>query len=310
MKTRTLLLLITLCLLLSVPVQTASAAEAAPPTEETHPVRAADECGDDLTWYLEEEMLVISGSGAMDDYHGNEPWQFWKEEIRTVVFSGPVTYVGAGAFADYDVIETVDFGSALTEVGKGAFKSCDGLTAIHLPATFRRFGEESFMSCKNLTRFDFLGGMPNFRENCLWDTYATLYYPANNPWPLEHIIQLESAFQGRIQFLASDGSDPYVPIEVTEPETEPTTEPVTEPVTEPPTEPTVPPTTVPETEAPTTQPTEPETTAEPVPETTEQSRPREERKTVSGTMVGLALISGVLSFIFLGVLIFRPRRWD
>lgn len=223
---RSILFLLGLCLLLPLGV---SAAETA---EETNVPRDPGFCGEDITWSVEEHVLTITGQGEMDDFPQGAPWAEYQEDITKVVFEGMVTYIGAYSFRDYDKLANVDFGEAVYEIGKEAFYSCDALTEIYLPASFKVFGESSFQNCRNLTKIHSEGRFPSFRQNSLWDTCATIYFPAERPWGVEYIRQLEEAFHGRIEFLASDGSDPYVP---TEPETEPeaTTVPATEPATEP-----------------------------------------------------------------------------
>lgn len=216
---------------------------------DPQPVRAADECGAGLKWSLEGDTLTITGSGTMDDFSDDAPWR--DSTFRRLVLQGGVTYIGANAFRDCDALETVDFGDALYEIGTEAFSSCDGLTSITLPASFKVFGEGAFQNCSNLTQIHCNGKFPSFRQNCLWGTYADIYYPVERPWGVEYIIQLEEAFGGRIHFYASDGTDP-VPDETEDPpqttqqptqaptqppQTEPTVKPVTEPVvTDAPTE--------------------------------------------------------------------------
>ena len=258
---RFLTILIAMALLLTAFSVTA-AAEEEQTTSATNVPREPGWCGEDLWWSYEKGTLTISGSGEMDDFPEGPPWQDYKPLIETVVFTGSVSYVGAHAFEDYDAITAVYVGEHLRELGYRAFYSCDGLTELVLPATFRVFGEESLRNCTFLKEIHCLGGMPSFRLNCLWDTFTKIYYPVNNPWPLEHIEQLEGAFQGRIEFLAEDGYDPYVPPteEAPQPSTE-ATQPPTEAATEPPTEvPTEAPT-VPATQPPTEAATEPPTEA-------------------------------------------------
>ena len=236
---RILTSLIALCLLLGT-MGTAVFA-----TEPTTITRAPDECGEGITWEFRDGVLTISGDGQMDDFEeGAAPWNAHKDDITELVIEGKLTYIGAFAFKNYDALKTVDFGTALYEIGPEAFRGCDGLTALHMPASFKVFGEASFQSCKNLEEFHCLGRFPSFRQNSMWDTWVTIYYPAEKPWDVELIAQLEAAFKGRVEFLASDGTDPYEPTEApTEPEetvpetTIPETEPPVQtepPVTEPP----------------------------------------------------------------------------
>ncbi|MBQ7801270.1 MAG: leucine-rich repeat protein [Oscillospiraceae bacterium] len=301
MKRRVLLYILTLVILASLAVPAAAAEQGS--------------CGDGLSWTYENGKLTITGEGEMDDYGLGAPWDAYREEIEELVLEG-VTYIGACAFRDYDALKTVDFGDDLYQIGQYAFDSCDGLTSISLPETFKIFDEGSFQSCKNLTEIHCAGKFPTFRHNSMWETSVTIYYPAERPWSLELIAQLETAFRGRIEFRGSDGSDLYEYtgyVEETQPpETELETQPETQPETLPPTEvpeteaPTVPP--VPETEPPVTEaPTEPETApTEETPAPTEPVEP-EETAGVTGLLIGLLIVIIVMTLVIIGALIFKSR---
>ena len=262
MKHRIFTLLLAVCMLLcALPVSAdetteppagqvteAPATEPEATTEEaTEPTKAPNYCGDAILWAFSDGTLTLTGTGKMDDFPNGAPWAEHKDQIRTVIISGGITYIGAYSFSDYDKLTDVQFGKDVKEIGERAFFSCDGLTKVSLPASFKVFGPASFMGCSKLKEFHCAGVFPSFRQNCLWDTYAVIYFPASRPWSLKYIKELEEAFHGRIEFLASDGSDPYEPTEApketerpteeptTEPVTEATTEPVTDPTTEPPT---------------------------------------------------------------------------
>ena len=262
MKHRIFTLLLAVCILLCAlpvsadettepPVEQVTEAPATEPeatTEEaTEPTKAPNYCGDAILWAFSDGTLTLTGTGKMDDFPNGAPWAEHKDQIRTVIISGGITYIGAYSFSDYDKLTDVQFGKDVKEIGERAFFSCDGLTKVSLPASFKVFGPASFMGCSRLKEFHCAGVFPTFRQNCLWDTYAVIYFPASRPWSLKYIKELEEAFHGRIEFLASDGSDPYEPTEApketerpteeptTEPATEATTEPVTDPTTEPPT---------------------------------------------------------------------------
>lgn len=271
-------------------------------------------CGDGLTWELSGSTLTISGSGAMAE---GSSWQGHKEKIKTVILTGGVTTVAAEAFAGCEKITGVDFGDALKEIHEGAFRDCLGLTAISLPDTFRLFGVESFFGCTNLETIHCAGGMPSFKGNCLWNgNYITIYYPVNNPWPADQIQILSSNFGGRLEILAASSDTPRPP--VVKAETVPAE---TQAPTEPATVPTLPPQTLPpETQAPTV----PQTTAAAV-ETTEPvvytlptmvTQPQEEQtegEQLSGGIIGIILIVGVLTFFLAGALIARSvnrRRYE
>lgn len=311
MKKLLTLLLAVVMVLSAVPMAFATDSEET--TEDAEIVRAPDECGEGITWEVDGGVLFIRGDGVMDDFEeGKEPWRDHKDEIEEVLIEGELTYIGAFAFKDYDALLAVGFGDALYEIGKEAFRSCDGLSSIWLPESFKVFGESSFQSCKNLKEIHCAGRFPSFRQNSMWDTYVTIYYPVEKPWDVELIAQLEEAFKGRVQFLASDGTDHYVP-------TEPTEEP----------EETVPETTVPETEAPVTEaPTETEENVTEMPATeaateemTEMPTEREETTPATapeaedepeaekgGFPWGLAIVGAVLAGLGAGFLIFGGKK--
>ena len=296
-------ILIALCLVLPLAVPAAAA--------ENEGDLAAGTIGD-FTWTLTGNTLTISGSGAMEDFTEDAPWLPYANQIQKVVFTGGVTYVASGAFADFDTITEVDFGDAMYELGKRSFYSCDGLTRLDMPASFKVFGEDSLRACSKLTEIHCQGRFPSFRLNSLWDTYAKIYFPADRPWSVELIQQLEEAFHGRIEFLASDGTDPYTPTaptqetveETTEPpteETEATTEETTEETTQVTTEETLPPTTVPP------ETSTPETT---MLETTvpTENPPAESPSRYSPATLILAAVVMVLCILCAGVLIIRSHR--
>ena len=218
---RTVTFLVLLCLILSLSL----------------PVSAAETgtCGDNVTWTLEGNTLTIQGKGAMYDFPNGAPWDAHKDTITTLVFVD-VTYIGSDAFRNYDNVSSIRFGYGLYEIGPRAFLDCDGLTEITLPGSFKIFGERSFESCTYLKRIYCEGFFPTFRQNCLWDTYCDIFYPAERPWTIGPIRDLTKAFHGRIRFLATDGTDPLATEETTEPTTEATTETTTAPTTEPSTE--------------------------------------------------------------------------
>lgn len=299
------------------------ATETTVPEETQEVLREPGQCGESMYWSLSGSTLTITGTGVMDDFPEGAPWADSRETVTKVVIGGGITYIGASAFENFDRLTAVEFGGDVREIGKAAFRSCDALREVTMPASFRVFGEDSFRSCALMYKFHFKGGMPSFRLNCLWDTTAKLIYPANNPWPLEHIQQLEEAFQGRIEFLASDGTDPYITEQDLEEATAPTTE-TTEPYV---TETTVPETTAatqPETTAVTTMPAE---TAQTLPaETAATTRPVDttgapqttaaatepqlpaEPENPNDSGVGFALILAVLSLLALGALVFGKNR--
>ena len=263
-------------------------------------------CGETMLWELDGDTLTVFGQGAMEDFDMMAPWSDYRERITRVELMG-VTYVGSFAFTDFDNITEADLGDALEELGQSAFSDCDGLTELTFPETFRVLGEESLSGCDNLTALHCSGKFPSFRQNCLWQTSVKIYFPAERPWSVELIAQLEEAFHGIVEFLASDGSDPYTP---TEPEAS-VPEETTEASTTAPETTASPTETVTEaTAAPTTRPVTEQTT-EPAPQTVPTVPPTEkpsqpEKK--QGGYVLLVVLIFLLALVCLGILMLRPKK--
>lgn len=283
--------------------------------ETTQPPAADNSCGDYLTWHYDSGILLIAGTGEMYDYEkGQEPWNAYKNTLSTLILDGEVTYIGAYAFYDYDKLVEIDFGTSLYEIGSYAFYDCDGLTELHMPDSFKIFEERCFSGASNLAAIHCQGRFPKFKESCLWDVYCKIYFPVERPWSVTNIADLEKAFKGRIEFLASDGSDPYTPEKETEATTAPTTEATTAPTTEPDSQKTPEVTTPSTTGSSTTQTTNPTPTPSTVPEsssqsqTQEQTQPqKEEKNSGNGVWIAVVIIGAVLIFVNLGMLLFQGK---
>lgn len=260
-------------------------------TEETT-ARTANACGENLTWSYSGGVLTITGTGDMDDYSAGAPWDNYAASIASIVLTGGVSKVGSEAFSGFTALKEVDFGDSLREIGENAFRGCTGLTSVSLPKSFRLFGPSCFQDCTNLTEVHCAGGMPSFRSNCLWNgSHITVFCPDDNVWAVKYVEELETNFGGRLEVLTESGKDVYTwPEETTAPTVPQTQPPVTEPATTAPEE----------TTGVTTAPTQPSQTEAP-----EES---DQREPISGILVGTFILSGTLSLLLIGMLIFRASQ--
>ena len=89
-------------------------------------------CGTNLTWRMDNGVLYISGSGAMDDYTYGEqgPWEEIKDEITSVIVGEGVTAVGAYAFVECPNLTEVSLASSVKELKYAAFGGCSNLTTF------------------------------------------------------------------------------------------------------------------------------------------------------------------------------------
>ena len=118
---------------------------------------ASGSCGDNVKWELDEyNLLVISGSGKMEDYSYDSikndcdaPWNRIKEKVKTVIVKKGVTNIGDGAFAGCDNLTNITIPDDLTSIGMHGFSST-GLRNITIPNSVTSIGNGAFGSCTNL----------------------------------------------------------------------------------------------------------------------------------------------------------------
>ena len=79
--------------------------------------------GLNLTWTLDQNgVLIITGSGAMADYHLNEaPWANYQDSVLAVELKPGVTSIGRAAFRDFGSLATVTIPVSLASIGLSAF---------------------------------------------------------------------------------------------------------------------------------------------------------------------------------------------
>lgn len=175
----------------------------------TFPPIASGSCGANLTWeYDEDGLLIISGTGEMNDLENNVPWWDYREDIVSAVISDKVTSIGSYAFCECRNLKTInlpaslesihagaflgcgltsiDLPNRIMEIGEAAFAWCEELTSVKLPSEVTEIQKDAFCDCKNLNTIVFSGSVPRFADNCFSGVHADAYIPANtNGWTSE-----------------------------------------------------------------------------------------------------------------------------
>ncbi len=141
--TRTLSLLLALCLLLGLAPH-AFAAE----------ITASGACGadgDNLTWTLDSDgLLSIEGSGAMADYTEDAPapWRQYQDQylLKTLYLDDRITEIGDYAFYQCYGFRNIalQLPSHLTRIGDCAFYALSFTGPLNLPVGLREIGREAF----------------------------------------------------------------------------------------------------------------------------------------------------------------------
>lgn len=103
---------------------------------------ASGQCGNNLTWTLDNGVLTISGKGAMWD-RDNEWYGFGDvlsidqaDEVTSVVVKSGVTSIACEAFNWLENMTSVTIPKTVTSIGCNAFmRDCDALTTINYAGT-------------------------------------------------------------------------------------------------------------------------------------------------------------------------------
>ena len=109
-------------------------------------------CGPNVIWTLQNNVLTISGSGAMTDYVrlDSVPWYIYRDSIFTVVINSGVTTIGDFAFENYSVITSVIIPDGITRIGLCAFSFCSNLVSINIPGSVTSIGDGAFGACQSM----------------------------------------------------------------------------------------------------------------------------------------------------------------
>lgn len=136
-------------------------------------------CGADLTWYYQDNVLVIKGTGEMNDYSSPmydnvAPWRADEDtkiytQINWVIIDKGVTSIGNCAFYDCSAISKVTLPNTLEKIGIKAFTCNIGsnhLREVIIPDSVTYIGEQAFYDCY-LETVTFEGDAPEGAENII-----------------------------------------------------------------------------------------------------------------------------------------------
>ena len=113
---------------------------------------ASGECGENLTWVLDDEgTLTISGNGEMDDFFKPPaPWDDYCAYIHKVILPSGLTSIGRNAFSNCTALTTINLPGGLETIGGDAFSGCTRLAFPPIPGTVTSIGGSAFGDCTRL----------------------------------------------------------------------------------------------------------------------------------------------------------------
>lgn len=110
-------------------------------------------CGANLTWVLNDDgSLVISGTGAMNDYTGSAhaPWFANISPVTSISLPVGLTYVGNYAFFHCTQVTSIVVPEGVTALGASCFAECRSLISLTLPSTLQTIENLAFSNCESL----------------------------------------------------------------------------------------------------------------------------------------------------------------
>lgn len=113
-------------------------------------------CGDNLTWSIDDHVLVISGTGDMNTggSYNTVPWYLFKDLISSIVIEEGVTSTSIYAFYQCSNVTSVSLPSTLRKITNGTFRLCTSLSNIYIPSTVTNidgsaYGQSPFFGCSS-----------------------------------------------------------------------------------------------------------------------------------------------------------------
>ncbi|KAK8845256.1 hypothetical protein M9Y10_021449 [Tritrichomonas musculus] len=124
-------------------------------------------CGTDLTYGSLSNELIISGTGAMNDYSFDlkAPWSDHIDDIKVITIKEGVTTIGAHAFDSCSLLDTVTISKSVTSIGPYAFNNCYNLRSIEVPEEVTKIESYCFYGCSNLLTIIIIGQITEIGDN-------------------------------------------------------------------------------------------------------------------------------------------------
>jgi hypothetical protein len=132
-----------------------------------------------LKWSHSDEMLTVSGNGAMPNYSWltGSPWFSLHKNIIAVIVGNGVTGIGEWAFRCCSRLTSVTVPDSVTGIGESAFAGCSRLTNVTVGWTTPISVEDSAfggMSLPPRTLHVPAGTQALYRAAAVWKEFGTI----------------------------------------------------------------------------------------------------------------------------------------
>lgn len=106
-----------------------------PPAQPPALVYASGTIGDGITWFLQDNILTISGNGPMADLPNldTQPWHDYRQSITALNIGSGITRIGDYAFHRMTGLKSVTVPANVASIGRYAFGGCINLSTVIFP---------------------------------------------------------------------------------------------------------------------------------------------------------------------------------
>lgn len=119
---------------------------------------ASGQCGDNLTWTLDQNgLLHISGTGAM--YEVDTWWYDYKKDIKSVYIDSGATTICSDAFYDCTNLTSIKIPNSIKIIEERAFKDCLSLKNVTIPGSVEKISYYAFIDCTSLESVEIQNGV-------------------------------------------------------------------------------------------------------------------------------------------------------
>ncbi|HOO06590.1 MAG TPA: leucine-rich repeat protein [Ruminococcus sp.] len=128
---------------------------------DTGAVTQSGKCGEEASYSVEDDALIISGTGPMSDgstFNG-------KNNIKKIIIESGITSISARAFQDFDNVTSVQIADTVESIGDSAFYDCDSLISIIIPDSVKEMGISVFYGCDALYSVQLPEGLESIPDN-------------------------------------------------------------------------------------------------------------------------------------------------
>lgn len=113
---------------------------------ETREAVTSGKIGENLSWTIENEVLMISGQGDMPDWENDKdcPWYTERGNIKKIVIGKGITRIGKNAFYYFTIVTDIQIPQSVKSIGERAFSYNLKLTEIEIPSSVDNIDMQAF----------------------------------------------------------------------------------------------------------------------------------------------------------------------